>query len=53
VLLREHHLNAAVLRLRPEAAPFDSRVEPLAVGEPLIGVGSLCRSPGFVAGSLG
>jgi hypothetical protein len=41
VLLRERHLNAAVLRLRPEAAPLDSRVAPLAVGEPLIGVRSL------------
>jgi hypothetical protein len=45
VLLRERHLNAAVLRLRPEVAPLDSRVAPLAVGEangePLIGVGSL------------
>jgi hypothetical protein len=41
LLLCERHLNAAVLRLRPKAAPLDSRVAPLAVGEPLIGVESL------------
>ena len=40
LLLRERHLNAAVLRLRPEAAPLDSRVAPLALGKPL-GVGCL------------
>jgi hypothetical protein len=40
LLLCERHLNAAVLCLRPEAAPLDSRVAPLARGEPL-GVGCL------------
>ena len=38
--LCERHLNAAVLCLRPEATPLDSRVAPLALGEPL-GVGCL------------
>jgi hypothetical protein len=59
VLLRARHLNAAVLRLRPEAVPLDSRVAPLAVGEPtrasrllaleVWGGVFVCAAPGFVA----